>query len=46
MQAIGEHLQTVGFEIGTTTGRKRRCGWLDVVVLRYSHMINDYTRYA
>ncbi|KND01761.1 adenylosuccinate synthase [Spizellomyces punctatus DAOM BR117] len=40
---IGEHLQTVGAEFGTTTGRKRRCGWLDVVVLRYSQMINDYT---
>ncbi|TPX72714.1 adenylosuccinate synthase [Spizellomyces sp. 'palustris'] len=40
---IGEQLQTVGAEYGTTTGRKRRCGWLDVVVLRYSQMINDYT---
>ena len=24
------------------TGRKRRCGWLDAVVLKYSHMINNY----
>jgi adenylosuccinate synthase len=40
---IGEQLQTVGHEYGTTTGRKRRCGWLDIVVLKYSHMINDYT---
>ncbi len=45
LNTIGEHLQTVGAEIGTTTGRKRRCGWLDIVVLNYSHMINDYTRY-
>ena len=26
-----------------TTGRKRRCGWLDLVVLQYSHMINHYS---
>jgi len=39
----GERLQTTGFEFGTTTGRKRRCGWLDLVLLRYSHMINDYS---
>lgn len=43
LNAVGEHLQTVGAEYGTTTGRKRRCGWLDVVVLKYSHLINDYT---
>ncbi|KAJ3183319.1 hypothetical protein HDU85_002345 [Gaertneriomyces sp. JEL0708] len=43
LNEIGEHLQTVGHEYGTTTGRKRRCGWLDMVVLRYSHMVNDYT---
>ena len=42
--SIGEHLQTVGHEYGTTTGRKRRCGWLDMVVLKYSNMINDYNR--
>jgi adenylosuccinate synthase len=40
---IGTHLQDVGAEIGTTTGRRRRCGWLDLVMLEYSHMINDYT---
>ncbi len=40
---IGEHLQTVGFEVGVTTGRKRRCGWLDIVVCRWSHMVNDYS---
>lgn len=39
---IGKHLQTVGQEIGVTTGRKRRCGWLDVVVLQYSNLINGY----
>lgn len=32
--AVGEHLQQVGHEFGATTGRKRRCGWLDCAVLR------------
>lgn len=40
---IGAHLQKVGAEIGVTTGRKRRCGWLDVVVLKYSNSINGYS---
>jgi hypothetical protein len=39
---IGRHLQEVGAEIGVTTGRKRRCGWLDVPVIQYGHMINNY----
>ena len=39
---IGRHLQVVGAEIGVTTGRKRRCGWLDVPVIQYGHMINNY----
>ncbi|CAG8533074.1 14983_t:CDS:10 [Dentiscutata heterogama] len=39
----GEYLQRVGAEIGATTGRKRRCGWLDLVVLKYSTLINGYT---
>jgi len=39
---IGRHMQIVGQEIGVTTGRKRRCGWLDLVVLKYSHGINGY----
>jgi adenylosuccinate synthase len=30
----GEHMQTVGQEFGATTGRKRRCGWLDMVLIR------------
>ncbi|MDD5711319.1 MAG: adenylosuccinate synthase, partial [Smithellaceae bacterium] len=33
---IGEHLQQVGREFGSTTGRKRRCGWLDMVLIRQS----------
>jgi len=44
LDAVGKHLQNVGREVGTTTGRGRRCGWLDLVVLKYSTMINGYTR--
>jgi adenylosuccinate synthase len=40
---IGKHMQEVGAEYGVTTGRRRRCGWLDLVVLRYSCLINGYT---
>lgn len=40
---IGRHLQEVGFEIGVTTGRKRRCGWLDLQVVKYGNMINGYS---
>lgn len=39
----GDKLQTIGAEYGVTTGRKRRCGWLDLVVLKYSTLINGYT---
>uniref|UniRef100_A0A3Q4AZ54 Adenylosuccinate synthetase n=1 Tax=Mola mola TaxID=94237 RepID=A0A3Q4AZ54_MOLML len=43
---IGELLQTRGKEIGVTTGRKRRCGWLDLVLIKYAHMINGFTAIA
>ena len=39
---IMTHLQEVGAEYGTTTGRRRRCGWLDLVMMRYSCLINGY----
>lgn len=39
----GEKLQDIGAEFGVTTGRKRRCGWLDLVVMKYSTAINGYT---
>ena len=41
---LGEHLRTKGGEFGATTGRPRRCGWLDIVGSRHSCMINgvDY----
>lgn len=37
---IGHHLQTVGKEFGTTTGRTRRCGWFDAVMGQYSCWVN------
>ena len=43
---IEEKLQSIGREFGVTTGRRRRCGWFDAVVARYSHMINSYTGVA
>jgi adenylosuccinate synthase len=42
LQDIGVHLQEVGREYGTTTGRRRRCGWLDLVVMKHSCLINGY----
>ncbi|KAF8498359.1 Adenylosuccinate synthetase [Gautieria morchelliformis] len=42
LDEIGTHLQEVGKEYGTTTGRRRRCGWLDLVVLKHSCLINGY----
>lgn len=41
--SIGEFIRTAGGEFGTTTGRPRRCGWLDIPLLRYSNCLNDYT---
>uniref|UniRef100_A0A7S3LXJ2 Adenylosuccinate synthetase n=1 Tax=Palpitomonas bilix TaxID=652834 RepID=A0A7S3LXJ2_9EUKA len=38
----GERLQKEGHEVGTTTQRARRCGWLDTVVVRYTSMINGF----
>ena len=43
---IGSRLRTVGDEYGATTGRPRRCGWLDLVALRYTSMINGLTELA
>ena len=39
----GDHLGVKGHEFGATTGRKRRCGWLDTVALRRSLQINSVT---
>ena len=39
----GEKLRQLGHEFGATTGRPRRCGWIDLVALRYACMINGVT---
>lgn len=39
----GTKLQEIGREWGVSTGRRRRCGWLDLVVIRYSHAVNHYS---
>jgi len=44
--AIGERLGTRGHEFGTVTGRKRRCGWLDSVLLRQSAAVSGITGIA
>lgn len=42
----GKYLSKVGNEFGATTGRPRRCGWLDLVALKYSVMINGINKIA
>jgi adenylosuccinate synthase len=43
---VGNHMLERGHEYGTTTGRKRRCGWIDLVALRYAARINGLTGVA
>jgi adenylosuccinate synthase len=45
-EQTGKHLAEKGHEFGTTTSRPRRCGWLDLVVVRHSCMISDVTKLA
>ncbi|MDE3235329.1 MAG: adenylosuccinate synthase [Bacteroidota bacterium] len=42
--ATGEELRKIGNEFGATTGRPRRCGWIDLVALKYTCMINGVTQ--
>ncbi len=42
----GDHLRERGGEYGTTTGRPRRCGWIDFVQLKYSNRLNTFTSLA
>jgi len=44
--ATGEHIRKAGNEFGSTTGRPRRCGWLDLPALHYAVMINGITELA
>jgi len=41
---IGEQLRKTGHEFGSTTGRPRRCGWIDLVALQFACMINGVTQ--
>jgi len=43
LDETGEYIRERGHEYGTTTGRPRRCGWLDVVAIRFSAMVNGMT---
>jgi adenylosuccinate synthase len=45
-QGVGKHLSEVGQEVGTTTGRKRRCGWLDLVVVNHAVRLCGVTHLA
>ncbi|HNV56474.1 MAG TPA: adenylosuccinate synthase [Smithellaceae bacterium] len=44
--AIGDHLQKIGQEFGATTGRKRRCGWLDMVLVRQAVRVSGISTLA
>jgi len=46
LDKTGEHLQKIGHEFGTTTSRPRRCGWLDLVVVRHSCLISGISSLA
>jgi len=46
LDKTGKYLQKQGCEFGTTTSRPRRCGWLDLVVVRHSCMISGITKLA
>ncbi|NTU86477.1 MAG: adenylosuccinate synthase [Chlorobiaceae bacterium] len=46
LDETGERLGRIGHEYGATTGRKRRCGWIDLVALRYSLTLNGVTEIA
>ncbi len=43
---IGERIRSIGSEYGATTGRPRRCGWIDLVSLRYSIRVNGIQKLA
>jgi adenylosuccinate synthase len=43
---VGQRIREIGAEYGTTTGRPRRCGWLDLVILRYAARLNGLDELA
>ena len=42
---LGQKMRDIGGEYGVTTGRPRRCGWIDLVALRYAHRINQFATF-
>ncbi|MDR2968803.1 MAG: adenylosuccinate synthase [Tannerellaceae bacterium] len=44
LDETGDKLCEIGHEFGSVTGRRRRCGWIDLVALKYAIMINGVTR--
>lgn len=46
IDAFGEHIRKIGQEFGTTTGRPRRCGWLDLELLRFACLVSGTTDIA
>lgn len=46
LDEVGDRIREAGGEYGTTTGRPRRCGWLDLVILRYAARINGLDELA
>ncbi len=46
LDSVGDAIRKAGNEFGSTTGRPRRCGWLDLPALRYAVMINGVTELA
>ena len=41
---LGAEIRRIGHEYGAVTGRERRCGWIDLVALRYTIMLNGVTQ--
>ena len=46
LNETGDRIRELGHEYGTTTGRPRRCGWLDLVTLKYAKRVNGLTALA
>ena len=44
--SLGQHLQKIGHEFGTTTSRPRRCGWLDLVIVNHACILSGITKLA
>jgi len=42
---LEERLRTIGGEFGATTGRARKCGWLDLQLIKYGKWLNNYTSF-